>query len=838
MSQTEILENDQESQIKSEDSILPEDSEDDSFDAQDEEKSEEYKENHWPLPPDEPKGFTFKGKTKLMAKACEELKKILKKKAKGYIGNIQFSVSDVKKIGPALEAIVEVTDASGSGKAIVNFWGPNKKTKQCTILVKKPKEHDERFVKIVAKQIVQKVLDCVICGDPPDNIFKNTSVKSIEKQGNTHECEMCAKTFPAKRYLKSHMTRIHISDRQFVCDICAQAFKNELDMKKHKFKCINKSKSIIKGTKISTVRKIDDLDSNSDQVQDLDSPEYKKKKNTHDVSGISIKEDITMDVDVHNDTNSIDNVDTNEVPTSWKPYIFDDEFILKMKPDGACGFRAGAEHIFGDQEYGPEFAIQIYRHIHQYWETYYNKIFSFPYKRQVGVSGQWVEFHEEKELLEYLKSSTDVSHLWADSQELQAMANIYQIQIKVLSVMVNDQEIPRVLHIGPDNDFIEGAKEPLGKIPNMTLLYIEKSHYDLITSRKGNLIKKTSDDKKISNERLNLDSHLKQELEEIRIANKKLITAYSASLQKVKSLEDQLKNDRLAFKNNADIMTKSKPEENLDEKILLEGKISGFSRTGPQSQPIAKSNVKKVIQCNKCDVCKKFFDSKDALEKHEHSHNEDGDWNCDNCGFEANSKQLLDKHIKCAHQKLANIETQIFKNQFSCKFCNIGFKDNQTLLQHRQSIHKTFKPCKFMSDCKYQNDCSYNHSQIEANSFICYECGKLFPAVSDLMNHRKNSHVKPMCKRFLMNACNFATDKCWYSHINDNESVDIEMKSPEKLEKQSSQQNNRQVFQDTQQILVPPGNNPNQPTMAMWIQMKMKMEELTQMMATIQQIVQ
>ena len=41
MSQTEILENDQESQIKPEYSILPEDSEDDSFDAQDEEKSEE-----------------------------------------------------------------------------------------------------------------------------------------------------------------------------------------------------------------------------------------------------------------------------------------------------------------------------------------------------------------------------------------------------------------------------------------------------------------------------------------------------------------------------------------------------------------------------------------------------------------------------------------------------------------------------------------------------------------------------------------------------------------------------------------------------------------------------
>ena len=836
---SEMLKHEQESQIKSEDIILLDGEEPEEEDSVDdlEEKPDEYKENHWPLPPDEPKGFTFKGKTKLMAKAFEELKKILKKKAKGCIGNTKFSVSDVKKIGSALETIVEITDASGSGKAIINFWGPNTKTKQCTILIKKPKDHDERFVKIVAKEIVQKVLDCVICGNPPDKIFINTSVKEKEKQGNTHECEMCAKTFPAKRYLKSHMTRIHTSNRQYICDICAQSFENELAMKKHKFKCISTSKNI-KGSKISMVRKIDDLNSNSDQVKDLDSPHYKKKKNTHDVSVNSKNEDNAMDVDVQNEINCIDNVDTNEVPLNWKPYIFDDELIQKIKPDGACGFRAGAAHIFGDQEYGPKFAIQIYRHIHQYWETYYKKIFSFPYKRQVGVSGQWVEFHEEKDLLEYLKSSPDVSHLWADSQELQAMANIYQIQIKVLSVKVSDQDTPTVLHIGPDNDFKEGAKEPWGKIPNMTLFYIEKSHYDLITSRKRKVTKKIIDGKKFSNELFNLDSDLKKELEEIRIANKKLITVYSASLQKVKNLEDQLKNDISVIENNVvETMTKSKQEESLDDQILLEGKRSGFSRTGPQSQPIAKSKDNKAMQGYKCDVCQKSFDRKEVLEKHEHSHNEDGDWNCDNCGFEANSKQILDKHIKCAHQKSSTIENQIFKNQFSCKFCNMNFRDNQTLLQHRKSMHKTFKPCNNMSDCKFQKDCLYNHSQIEANSFICYECGKLFPVVSDLMSHRMNSHEKPMCKRFLMNACNFATDKCWYSHINNHESVDIEMKSPEKFKKPSSQQN-QQVFQESQQILVPPGNNPIQPTMAMWIQMKMKMAELTQMMSSIQQIVQ
>lgn len=75
-----------------------------------------------------------------------------------------------------------------------------------------------------------------------------------------------------------------------------------------------------------------------------------------------------------------------------------------------------------------------------------------------------MQFHKEEELLAYLKSSPDVSHLWADGPELQAMANIYQIQIKILSVKVRDQQLPRVLHIGPDNKFREGAKVAMGQV--------------------------------------------------------------------------------------------------------------------------------------------------------------------------------------------------------------------------------------------------------------------------------------------------------------------------------------------------------------------------------------
>lgn len=130
----------------------------------------------------------------------------------------------------------------------------------------------------------------------------------------------------------------------------------------------------------------------------------------------------------------------------------------------------------------------------------------------------------------------------------------------------------------------------------MTLLYIEKSHYDLISSKKG---------KRQNYEKLNVDkdtlnathNDTMKELEDIKIENEKLVSAYSESLQKLKILEDQIKNDQPSYEH------KSQQKENFDEQILLEGKRSGFSRTGPQAQSIAKPIVEKVMQGKKCDVC-------------------------------------------------------------------------------------------------------------------------------------------------------------------------------------------------------------------------------------------
>ena len=100
-----------------------------------------YKENFWPAEQDAPKGYTFKGKHKLLTYAVGKSKITLKKGIEKEINNIEFKVLDNRAIGGATQVTVEMTDKEGRGNSIIDFWGPNKR-KECTVMVKKSRELD------------------------------------------------------------------------------------------------------------------------------------------------------------------------------------------------------------------------------------------------------------------------------------------------------------------------------------------------------------------------------------------------------------------------------------------------------------------------------------------------------------------------------------------------------------------------------------------------------------------------------------------------------------------------------------------------------------------------
>ena len=140
----------------------------------------------------------------------------------------KFKVLDSRKQGGATQITIEVSDSEGRGNAIVDFWGPNKR-KECTVLVKKTKEHEERFVKIVAKEIVQPLIDSCISGRGIESTFMDSLSKasSFKKQ-----CEVCEKTFTSQKYLKIHVTKIHTKTKN-KCDFCEFLNNNKMLLRSH-----------------------------------------------------------------------------------------------------------------------------------------------------------------------------------------------------------------------------------------------------------------------------------------------------------------------------------------------------------------------------------------------------------------------------------------------------------------------------------------------------------------------------------------------------------------------------------------------------------------------------
>ena len=131
----------------------------------------------------------------------EKVKAEFKKGIEKDIGGVKFKVLDKKIVGGATQAIIEINDKEGRENAVTDFWGPNK-TKGCTILIKKSKDHEERFVKILAKSIIQPLLDCFISGRGYDSLYvANKTLITGKAQKTENTCTKCNKKLSSQKYL-------------------------------------------------------------------------------------------------------------------------------------------------------------------------------------------------------------------------------------------------------------------------------------------------------------------------------------------------------------------------------------------------------------------------------------------------------------------------------------------------------------------------------------------------------------------------------------------------------------------------------------------------------------
>ena len=241
------------------------------------------------------------------------------------------------------------------------------------------------------------------------------------------------------------------------------------------------------------------------------------------------------------------------IPPNLVKHFPEEHVILMKKPDGLCGVTCGSAHIFAQPHKSPEFRRQLNKHIASHWPYYRNKI-SFPYERQVGVEGELARFTDPQEFLDFLLSpASDL--LWTDTEEILAMCNQYQMAATVIKVVEGNDD-PVILELQPDPDILQlglpdTALIPGGKLPTMLLL-LQGAHYSLAIPEEAIKDKYTTqendgykaeeeDDENPTNTDV---KSTEDKLKDMETKYSELKGEYTKILDKVKSLEFQLRKER------------------------------------------------------------------------------------------------------------------------------------------------------------------------------------------------------------------------------------------------------------------------------------------------------
>ena len=430
------------------------------------------------------------------------------------------------------------------------------------------------------------------------------------------------------------------------------------------------------------------------------------------------------------------------IPENIKHFTSKDSLILSTKGDGACALNAASAHIFEDQSQGRRFRSILNNHMERKFPFYSQKI-SFPYERQVGVAGKTVRFDNSEEYLQYLRSN-EAQLLWSDAEEPIAIANLYQMDIRVITTKGPEDHEPTMATIGPDKDLEikEFAMLQPGVVPTMTLLHTSDSHFDLVIPKDARIVKNMYGDNPYSKPESTELNTIKEEYENLKAVH----TRCEKDIINLKDLVKELTR-KIEAMNNKEKPLDEENDEFQNAKNLFNKKQMGFQRIGPQ----AEANKKPDIVDYRCINCNKGFITKNELEVHKKTvHTNDEQNNCKNCARSFTTKSELSKHM-ATHTNV----------QYDCNQCTKKFETKHDLTNHI-SIHTDEQlSCKSCGEVfKTQSKFSKHiETHTQDGDWNCDECSYQTNSHKDLDRH-KVYHGKPKDDNNLGSKnCNFCTQK-------------------------------------------------------------------------------
>ena len=772
----------------------------------------------------DPFGLTINGKTKEYIVAHETLKGLIKKGKQYKVEEGVMKILDVTSTKSILNAIVEVSGDTGvKGNVELKIYNPSlSKKKGATIELRKMSDFEYSQVELL-KNIITVFLDGFIVGNDVNEVIKNHRMYSTNKPRVTSKprlfnCDLCDWQTKFGSGLKVHKTRIHKVQtdpvKQFKCDACIFQSKTKVLLDEHvvnNHKQNNKRSNDIRTPSSSPPRKKQDglVESpNMDHEEDESNVEMidleieandlvrrllenrikelekiiagmQDEKEKEKLFQIKLQDEIIQLRSGLSESKIPDHL--SGVLLEHLPKLRGYKMIFKADSNGACLQNCFAVHAYEDQDEAPKLKKKLNNYVADNWNYFKNKI-ALPYVETVGVGEdtKLVTINTDEEMLEFLRSD-EALMVYSNSQELLAIANMFNINISIFSYGgVED----RWAEVSPDPEI---ANSEVNWVPDMALYHAFETHYDLLVK----------DDSRLAV--LDLRSEINKNDSNVEVEMTRIDDDWEVVNRK------QNKNSghkRTAPQENSENVSRSKNifkcdqcEYELESQGLLYAHMMNHEAHKPK---------------NSCEVCDQDFRKKSELEKHiEEEHTSAkisvDEWICNDCSFQGNCASELIKHLKLTgHQpsQNENDRRKIFKDLKQCYTCKMEFDGFYNLMNHRKIVHPSNKRCRnFPGNCNFGKECWYVHEdQMETESLSgsqetfsevkCNFCKATFKHKSDFMQHRKTEHPEnnQACKSFENGQCEKNEEECWFIHSYSTE-------KPKMQPSQLNQSSKDQVFQ-------------------------------------------
>ena len=761
---------------------------------------------------DEPLGISLNGKSKCYVDAHEALRNKIKKGLQYTANGANLRVLDVKNIPAVKTAVIEVSsNGKNRGNAELKVYRPSvHKKKGASIEMRKSAGFDYKQVDILRNIVVYFLDQFMIENDTDD------------KNSEYINCDKCDWKTKSKAALKTHVTRIHsksinksVKSKASYCTTNTKPSLNKHTSQGHcskrkksasgsqssslnsslqsppkKKDCPSSEKNLSLGTVTSDKNVVETVSGSKVDLQNVVGNLEKEVLHTVQLLSSRITQLESLNVSLQQEVTDIDKKYKYLItkvalkkPPEHLAYVQErhvhklNGYIWRYRAmgNGACATNSIALALYGNERAACSLKRKTLNHIAEHYEDYYYEKFGLPFKENVGTGKNaiTVDLKTKEEMVKFLKSDQALL-LWSSSEELHAMANLFNMNINVFTYGKTEE---RWNTIGPNPDIV--AKVGLKfSVPSEVSLYHEfEEHFDLLVHCNDSLASPEVFSRQDKNEDATKDKDVKgKPTQQVAIEEQLLRDVEDMELDPPIEGADK---DAIDVENtDVDDKSNSKDHEVQNQSMIL----CSICDLAFKTQELLKIHEK--THEISCDKCGKMFNEEFDLKKHvcdEHIEykkiSKSTKWNCSNCDYEGSSASELRKHLKeTGHSPNCDISDrkQVFEDYRECYTCKMDFEGYISLMEHRKAIHPSNKKCKNYDSgkCIYGDKCWYVHSndsETEGSKsvFKCNLCDESFEGRGEFLVHKKQYHSKfvPDCEKFSLGKCSRGNE-CWFVHKN------------------------------------------------------------------------